>query len=129
MVENPWAAARKASDYAAWCAGEGTGMWTRGDERIVQAGLLRDILGNPFRPATRNPAWLTWSGGAVVNLARATYEHRALPEGTLDPTRLAVLADALLDAGCGDAELLGHLRAPGPHVRGCHAVDALLGLS
>ncbi len=49
-----------------------------------------------------------------------------LPEGTLEPSRLAVLADALEDAGCGDAELLGHLRGPGPHVRGCCAVDLQL---
>jgi hypothetical protein len=40
-----------------------------------------------------------------------------------------VLADALEEAGCGDADLLGHLRSPGPHVRGCLAVDLLLGLS
>jgi hypothetical protein len=47
--------------------------------------------------------------------------------GRLDPTRLAVLADALEEAGCADAELLGHLRGPGLHVRGCWAVDSLLG--
>jgi hypothetical protein len=37
-----------------------------------------------------------------------------------------VLADALEEAGCTDAELLQHLRGPGPHVRGCHLVDLLL---
>jgi hypothetical protein len=50
-----------------------------------------------------------------------------LPAGQLDPTRLAVLADAVEEAGCTDADLLGHLRGPGPHVRGCWAVDLLLG--
>jgi hypothetical protein len=40
---------------------------------------------------------------------------------------IADLADALEDAGCTDAELLGHLRAPGPHVRGCWAVDLVSG--
>jgi hypothetical protein len=64
-----------------------------------------------------------------VNLARAAYDHRILSAGTLDPTRLAMLADALLDAGCDDADLLGHLRSAGPHVRGCFVLDALLGLS
>jgi hypothetical protein len=39
----------------------------------------------------------------------------------------AVLADMLEEAGCSDPQLLGHLRSPGPHVRGCFAVDALLG--
>jgi hypothetical protein len=38
-----------------------------------------------------------------------------------------VLADALEDAGCSDAGLLGHLRSPGPHVRGCWALDLVLG--
>lgn len=47
-------------------------------------------------------------------------------DGALDPTNLSVLADALEDAGCDCGELLGHLRSPGPHVRGCWAVDLLL---
>jgi hypothetical protein len=40
---------------------------------------------------------------------------------------LAVLADALEEAGCADAGLLGHLRSRGPHVRGCWALDLILG--
>jgi hypothetical protein len=48
------------------------------------------------------------------------------PPAHLDPARLAMLADALEEAGCTDAELLRHLRDPGPHARGCFAVDALL---
>ena len=52
------------------------------------------------------------------------YDDRALPSGHLDPARLAVLADALEDT---DEQILGHLRGPGPHVRGCAAVDAVLG--
>jgi hypothetical protein len=43
--------------------------------------------------------------------------------------RLAVLADALLEAGCDDECLLGHLRGPGPHVRGCFALDAIMAAS
>jgi hypothetical protein len=39
------------------------------------------------------------------------------------------LADALEEAGCDSADLLGHLRGPGPHVRGCWAVDLILGKS
>jgi hypothetical protein len=38
-------------------------------------------------------------------------------------------ADALEDAGCTDAELLGHLRRPWPHARGCWVVDLILGKS
>lgn len=43
-----------------------------------------------------------------------------------DPARLAVMADALEEAGCRDADLLAHLRSPGPHARGCFAVDPFL---
>jgi len=63
----------------------------------------------------------------VVALAQAAYEQRVLPAGTLDPAGLALLADALEDAGCTNAEILGHLLGPGPHVRGCWAVDLCLG--
>jgi hypothetical protein len=96
--------------------------------RRAQAPLVRDIFGNPFRPAPRvEPDWLSWNGGTVAGLALAAYEQRQLPAGHLDPARLLVLADALEESGCSDADLLGHLRGPGPHVRGCFAVDALLG--
>jgi hypothetical protein len=86
--------------------------------------LLRDLFGNPFRSGAVSPSWLT---PPVLALAQAAYEERALPAGTLDTTRLAVLADALEDTGCDNPDLLGHLRSPGPHVRGCWAVDLVLG--
>jgi hypothetical protein len=92
-------------------------------ELAVQADYLRDIFGNPFRPTQLDSAWWT---RPVITLARAAYEERILPEGHLDPQRLAILADALEEAGCTDADLLGHLRSPGPHVRGCWAVDLAL---
>jgi hypothetical protein len=89
-----------------------------------QAQLLRDLIGNPFRPVTIDPAWHT---PTVTNLAATAYEERPMPSGEHDPARLAVLADALEEAVCDNADLLSHLRAPGPHVRGCWAVDLLLG--
>jgi hypothetical protein len=95
-------------------------------ERALQCGLLRDLLGNPFRPVTLDPALRT---PAVLSLAQAAYSHRTLPAGTLDPERLAVLADALEESGCTDADILTHLRGPGPHVRGCFAVDLILNKS
>jgi hypothetical protein len=52
-----------------------------------------------------------------------------LPGGELDASQLALVADALEDAGCTDAEILGHLRSPGPHVRGCWAQDLVLSKS
>jgi hypothetical protein len=82
--------------------------------------LLRDIFGNPFRPSPPlPPAVLAWNGGTVRRLAEGIYEERRMPERALDNARLAILADALLDAGCDEGELIQHCRAPGPHVRGC----------
>ncbi|MBL8795193.1 MAG: hypothetical protein JNM56_14910 [Planctomycetia bacterium] len=88
------------------------------DPRTVlsQALLFRDLFGNPFRPVTVNPAWLT---SAVVSLAQAIYDERAFD-------RLPILADALEDAGCDHADILNHCRQPGEHVRGCWVVDLLL---
>jgi hypothetical protein len=88
-------------------------------EQAAQCGLLRDILGNPFRPPRLEPAWLTPAAAAI---ARRAYDER-------DFAALPVLADALEDAGCTEVELLGHLRGAGPHVRGCWAIDLLLGKS
>jgi hypothetical protein len=98
-------------------------------ERKEQAALLHDLLGNPFRTVEVEPGWLAWHGGAPGNLAAAVYEERELPSGRLDAARLAILADMLEEAGATDPHLLGHLRSPGPHVRGCAAVDALIGRS
>jgi hypothetical protein len=109
-------------------AGPGRPNWDAisAEELAAQAALLRDVFGNPFRPVLLDPAWLTQE---VSSLAHAAYDNRLLPQGNLDSARLAVLADALLDAGCADAELLAHLRSPGPHVRGCWPVDLLTGRS
>jgi hypothetical protein len=93
-------------------------------ERAVQVALFRCIFGNPFCPVSLSPAWLT---PAVLKLAQAAYDDRLLPSGLLDNTRLAVLADALEEGGCSNADLLSHLRGPGPHVRGCWALDLVLG--
>jgi hypothetical protein len=99
------------------------------EERQAQPELLRCVVGSlPFRsPAVPDSAVLTWNDAITVRLARDAYDSRTLPSGELDPARLAVLADALEDAGCSDGDLLGHLRSPGPHVRGCWALDLVLG--
>jgi hypothetical protein len=132
--------ARQAAEGATMEAGEAVryaeratgsdGRTRTKTERSVQATFLRDVVGNPFRPAPAvDPAWLAWQGGTVARLALAAFHDRLLPSGALDPSRLALLADALEDAGCTDAELLGHLRGPGPHVRGCWVVDLVLSKS
>jgi hypothetical protein len=53
-------------------------------------------------------------------LASAVYTERAFD-------RLPVLADALEEAGCVDADILSHLRGAGPHALGCWCLDLLLG--
>jgi hypothetical protein len=88
--------------------------------------LVREIFGNPFRPARIEPDWLAFKGGLVPTLARAAYEER-MPGGELDPDRFQVLADALEEAGCCLQHLLAHLRSDGPHYLGCWALDAVLG--
>jgi hypothetical protein len=91
-------------------------------EQVAQSELIREIIGNPFRPVVIDPVWLAWADGTVAKLARVIYDERAFD-------RLPILADALTDAGCGDEALLSHLRNPGVHARGCWAVDAVLGQS
>jgi hypothetical protein len=98
-------------------------------EKRYQIGLLRDLFGNPFRPvppAQGKDAWLkqwrrtlAWKGATVPNLARSIYDERQFD-------RLPILAEALEEAGCSEAEILSHCREPGPHVRGCWVVDLVL---
>jgi hypothetical protein len=180
-----------------WCCNEyadiaavGSAIMVR-DRATETADLLRDIVGNPFRPVTLAacncgscvaPGRQHHNGPCAVrrlrtptvrNLAQAAYDDRDEATGHLDPLRLAILADALEEAGCpqtiqchrcdGNGQqffsladggivckdgvvrsgwkdcprcdgssvephpLLTHLRSPGPHVRGCWAVDLVLG--
>jgi hypothetical protein len=86
----------------------------------LHAGLLREVLGNPCCAVTVEPSWLAWNDGAIRKMAQAIYDARAFD-------RLPLLADALEEAGCADADILGHCRTSGEHVRGCWVVDLLLG--
>jgi hypothetical protein len=85
-------------------------------EKAAQSALIRDIFGNPFRPVTFSPEWLT---STVVALAQHMYESR-------DFSAMPILADALQDAGCDNEEVLNHCRQAGEHVRGCWVVDLIL---
>jgi hypothetical protein len=112
--------------YVAWSAAYVADDLPDGREGQAkyQAALVRDIAGSPFREVAVAAAWQT---PAATALAAAAYDDRLLPAGHLDAARLSVLADALEDAGCDNTDLVGHLRSPGPHVRGCWAIDLLLG--
>jgi hypothetical protein len=89
-------------------------------EEGPRSALLRDVIGDPFRPVAIEPHWLTWQDRAVVKMAGAIYEARSFDE-------LPILADALEEAGCTDAGILSHCRNRGEHARGCHVLDSLLG--
>jgi hypothetical protein len=95
------------------------------------AVLLRDVFFTPLirRMPRIRPSWLSWNNETIPRLAQTIYEDRELPSANLDKKRMAVLADALTDAGCTDAAILDHLSNPGPHVRGCFVIDALTGRS
>jgi hypothetical protein len=81
--------------------------------------FLTDVVGNPFRPVSLDPAWIT---SDVAALARGIYDDRAFD-------RMPILADALQDAGCANEDVLNHCRAETVHVRGCWVVDLVLGKS
>jgi hypothetical protein len=85
--------------------------WVGRDDDIkgISPALLRDIFGNPLRPATGHPAWWT---ATVISLATASYEERELPGGQLDSDRLTVLADALEEAGGVSPNVLSHRLIP-----------------
>jgi hypothetical protein len=86
-------------------------------EHAALAGLLREIVGDPFRAPAFDPRWRT---ADVLGLARGIYEDRAFD-------RLPLLADALMDAGSDSDDMLAHCRGEEPHVRGCWVVDLVLG--
>jgi hypothetical protein len=101
---------------AAWTAGE-VAWAVGGDEPVVQAGLIRCIFGPlAFHTARLDPSCRT---PAAVEIARLAYGERRFE-------LMPALGAALSDAGCTDAEILGHCGKPGPHGRGCWVVDFLL---
>jgi hypothetical protein len=95
-------------------------FWTEPHDVTAQAGVDRDFFRGPDRRGVIDPAWLDWQGGLIPHLARHIAEERCFAE-------MAVLADALEDAGCRDDSILAHCRRGGLHVRGCWVLDALSG--
>jgi hypothetical protein len=94
---------------------------SRQEENRVQVRLLKDIFGNPFHPlSVLDPALLSWNDGTIPKLARAIYEERCFED-------LPILGDALEEAGCTNVDILNHCRQHGEHVRGCLALDLILG--
>jgi len=90
--------------------------------RSIQVGILACVFGVPHRNRRIHievdPSWRT---SDVVALANGIYDERAFD-------RMPFLADALQEAGCDNDDILNHLRDPNAtHVRGCWALDLVLG--
>lgn len=175
-------------------------LWGERNVGMHGPAILRDIVGNPFRPvqvvteggkqwldlrtfAQKQVTWITpqtralaqavwddreWKVCDVCDGAKGVSEHRAgevrgstckacvdtgyVLDGELNPQRLAVLSDALEEAGCENDLILQHLRGQeklyryvlddpgtwrwewrgewqnkGPCVRGCWVLDLVLG--
>src|SRR4029453_3955029 len=78
-------------------------------ERAAQCRLLRGVFHGRRRAVCFRDHWRT---ATILNLASATYNDwkvEAFP----------ILADALMDAGCDNEDLLHHCQQQGDHVRGC----------
>jgi hypothetical protein len=111
----------EADDLADHAANRGPAVlaaWEGQSDR--QGSLLRDIFGNPFRPVRVDPSAPWLRDRAVQTVARAIYDEHEFGQ-------LPFLADLLEEAGCDCDELLGHLRAPAEHARGCWALDLVTG--
>ena len=80
--------------------------------------LVREVFPNPF--SYFPPLDRAWRTESVIQLAR-------LAHTTGDFSSLPILADALEEAGCDRGDVLEHLRSAGPHVRGCWALELVLG--
>jgi hypothetical protein len=115
-LDEPWSAA-KAVVMLASMTKEG-GKPVCPGLRGYEANLFRELFGPlPFRPVTVRPSWKTEE---VTSLARHVFEGG-------DFGRMPALTDALLNAGCDDPDVLDHCQSAGPHVRGCWALDLILG--
>lgn len=109
---DPVSAARLTADET---AGEGT--VERAIGRREQCCLLRDVIGNPFRPIAWQPKGLS---AEVLKQAEAIYRTQAFDH-------VPALAATLRDGGCTDTAILEHCLGQEPHVRGCWVIDLLLG--
>jgi hypothetical protein len=89
-----------------------------GEGPRLAAEVIRDVMGDPFRPVALRRSWLRQEGGAVRHLAESIAAEGRYNE-------LPILADALEDAGCTEAAVLEHCRGLGPHVRGCWVLALL----
>jgi hypothetical protein len=84
---SPAAVAANAAHAAYWDAKSGKEIAdaavyaARDQQYALQAVLLRDLFGSPFRPIAFDPTWRT---PTVLALAQSADDHRLLPAGHLE---------------------------------------------
>jgi hypothetical protein len=126
----------RSKHNAAYCAATCLALWASADwgtyrvfegsvpiiGREEQLRILACVFDAPGRqPHSLVPFDPAWRTSTVMALAAGVYEERAFD-------RLPILADALQDAGCDADAILDHFRDPAAaHVRGCWALDLVLG--
>jgi hypothetical protein len=98
--------AQPALERLRYCGDKKSAQWAR----FVTGGC----------PVPLNPSWLTWNDGTVAKLALVMDDECRFAD-------LPILADALEDAGCDNADILTHCRSGSEHVLGCWVVDLVLG--
>lgn len=69
----------------------------------TQAALLREIVGNPWRPVDYDRCCSLRNGGLVIAVAHTIYEERRFAD-------MPILADTLEEAGCTEETILQHCR-------------------
>ncbi len=139
-ADGPMGRPMTAFDWAMQWAQQDKTQREEGKVGLLRAAILRDIVGNPFRPMsiTKEVIECHWLGELTVSrMAKAIYDSRHFED-------MPILADALEDAGCSNADILAHCRkvamdrqewqAAGEpestavtHVRGCWVLDLILG--
>ncbi len=102
----------------AWAARQNPSAQLPQGQPVWAAGLLREVMGNPWRPVRHSVGWSgdtlmevnephcfpsLWLTPTVLRIAQRCYDER-------DWQGLPILADALEDAGCDSEDVLRHLR-------------------
>ena len=121
-----WVEAAAARD-----AGEGLARAARVLRHRQICDLFREVFGNPFAPRTAVPTWMQASErprpGWLIRVSESARAIAVALHRDQAYDRFPILADSLEEEGCTDEELLLHMRQPMAHVRGCWALDLILG--
>ena len=94
--------------------------------------LFREIIGNPFRLWRIQPPWLAPGvriapDGSTLSISSAAFDLAREIDRSIRFDLLPLLADELESAGLTDPGLIHHCRNGTHHLRGCWAVDLVLG--